>query len=132
MKRRNKYERKMMMNLHLITFLCLVASVLNIALPVMERSGLSIFMLSQLGAIGGIYAFGWISARNAQTIPITVTFILRGLQAVIFIFWRNDLSWAAFGVLVFLDILLMIVLAIDKSNYKYTVVTREDDEFFDK
>lgn len=132
MRKLNKYERRIMLNLHIITFLCIVSSILNLVLPWLERSKISIFLLSQLIAIGGIYIYGWVNSRGSQGVPISTTFIIRGLQAFIFVFWRKDISWISFGVLVFLDILLILLLVLDKSNYKYTIIRREDDEFFDQ
>ena len=131
-KNRTKYEKKIMLNLNIITFMCVVSSILNIALPIFDNPQFTFFIISQFFAIGGIYVYGWINSRRNQGIPLSVAFIVRGLQALIFVFWRNDVTWTSFGVLVFMDVLLIVLLVLDKANYKYTVIKYEDDEFFDK
>lgn len=119
-----------MLNLHIITFLCIVSCLLNIMIPILENTKFTFFLLSQVAAIGGVYVYGWVSSRNTQSIPLAADFIIRALQALIFIYWRKDLSWISFGVLIFLDCLFLLLLVLDKSSYKYEYITRENDEFF--
>lgn len=125
----NKYEKKIMFNLHIITALTVIAVVLNLLLPYIENGKLTIFLISQLIPVFGIYVFGWVNSRNAQNIPIVITFITRTLQGLIFIYWRETLSWETFRILLFFDILFLVILVLDKSNYKYEFVAKEDDEF---
>ena len=122
----------MMLNLHVITGMTLSGIVLNFALPIMGGSFWSIFMVSQLLIVGGLYVYGWICSRSTQRIMITFTFLVRLLQAAVFVFWRGDLSWVAFLSLIAFDTLFLVVLAIDKMNYRYEIVSIQEDEFTDK
>ncbi len=122
----------MLLNLHVITFLCIISFLLNISLPIIEKPKFTIFLITQFLVLGTVYIYGWVNSRNAQHIPISVAFLLRILQAFIFVFWRKDITWVSFGVLCFLDILFLLLLVLDKSTYKYEYHTVEEDEFFNK
>lgn len=125
----NKYEKRIMLNLHVITFVCIIAISLNIILPLMENYKLTLFLVSQVIPICAIYIYGWVNSRNAQNIPIAVTFIIRSLQALIFIYWKQNISWSYFNIILFFDVLLIVILVLDKSNYRYEYVSKEDNEF---
>ncbi len=128
----NKYEKKIMLNLHIITFLCILSSLLNFILPFVEKPKFTLFLLSQIIVISAVYIYGWVSSRTVQIIPIIPTFIIRALQALIFVVWRQDMTFLGFGILLFFDILYLAVLGIDKANYYYDFGTKKDDEFFDE
>ena len=100
----------MLLNLHVITFLCIISFLLNISLPIIEKPKFTIFLITQFLVLGTVYIYGWVNSRNAQHIPISVAFLLRILQAFIFVFWRKDITWVSFGVLCFLDILFLLLL----------------------
>lgn len=128
-KKLNRYEKRMMLNLHIITLLCVIAIALNFILPWNEYPKINLFLISQIIPVFAIYVYGWLNSRNAQNIPIAATFIIRSLQALIFIYWKGYVSWSTFNVILFFDLLLIVILVLDKSNYKYEYVSKEDDEF---
>jgi hypothetical protein len=127
----DKFEKRIMLNLHVVSFLCLLASVLQIVLPLAEKQKFTFLLLSQIVAIAASYVNGWINARGAQILPIVPAFIIRGVQFLLFVVWARDLSYLSFGILLFFDGLLIALLAIDKAMYRYEVVAVENDEFYD-
>jgi hypothetical protein len=111
--------------------LCAIGIVLNLVLPFVEKNKFTFFFLTQFLAIGVIYVYALVNVVGNQNVPIVATFFVRIVQALIFIGWSHDISWTSMGVLVFVDILLILLLVLDKGNYEYVFVQASKDEFLD-
>lgn len=129
--RYNKYEKKILFGLNLIRVLCAIGIVLNLVLPLVEKPKFTIFFLTQFLAIGVIYVYSLINVVGNQNTPILATFFVRAMQGLIFIGWRHDISWVSMGVLILIDMLLIILLVLDKGNYEYVFIQAGKDEFYD-
>ena len=127
----NKYEKKIMLGLTLIRVLCGVGIVLNIVLPLVDNLKFNAFLVSQILPIAFIYIYSLVNVVGYQGVPIIQTFIIRFLQSLIFVLWAGDISWVTFGVLVFVDVLLCMLLTLDKGSYEYVYIKASDDEFMD-
>ena len=120
-----------MFSVKLIRSLCGIAIALNIILPIMDKPKFTIFIISQIVAILLIHVYALMNVTGAQSTPIVATFVVRALQSLVFIAWRQDMTWISMGILVFIDILLIVLLILDKSNYEYVFLEEVEDEFSD-
>lgn len=118
-----------MRNLHIITFLVVVGIILNITLPLLHSTKLTLFSCSQIIALFIIYIKAWVNSRGSQEIPIIVSFVIRVFQALICGLWLQQISLQILGYLVITDIVLLTMLWVDKASYRYELVALEDDEF---
>lgn len=126
MQKLNKYEKRIMLNLKIITFICIAGVIVNIFVPLVESFKMTMFVISQLVPIFIIYVKGWFNSRGSQNVPILAAFLIRVLQVLIFILWLEQVSLLMFGVLLVFDVVLLLALIIDKMNYRYEYVNKSD------
>lgn len=126
-KPKNKYERSVLVGLYIIKYLTLLSVILNLALPIYEKSkGYQIptqYLLVIFHIIGYMYASGRL---EGQSLIIGRIGLLRVFQALFHtVIGFNKINWITFGGVVLLDIVIILFKFIDKKNNYYEYIEED-------
>jgi hypothetical protein len=124
----NKYEKSLMFNVELMKIIFYVLAALNLLLPLFQPISLGITSAFQWFIIAA-HAYGLahgLGVFEGQKTPI----IQVGLLRIVEVAWYRYISgshinWLIFVVLLFVDVLFVAVLLLDKNTYAYEKVSKE-------
>lgn len=118
----NKYERSMKFNLHIMIIIYVLIVLSNLFLPLYPDSKSS-FSLYQIAIIlvhglGLLGSYGYLQQYN----PFIIIAIIRFVQILLRqVFFSGGFQWGFFLIVLALDLLLIFVEFIDKSQYEYVM-----------
>ena len=128
----NKYEKALLFNLKVIKILFVIDVLVNLFMPVYSNGDLGIKSLFQwiiviINFVGVINAMGYMD----QHVPTLEWGVVRILQVLWHVFISSTgMNWVFFFIMLISDLLFMIMLFMDKSNFKYErvdIVERDDE-----
>ena len=128
----NKYEKALLFNLKVIKVLFAINVIINLFTPVYSDGCLGIKSLLQwiiiiINFIGVIGSMGYFN----QHIPTLEWGVVRIFQVLWHVFISSTgMNWVFFFIQLLSDLLLTIMLFMDKSNFKYEkveLVERNDE-----
>lgn len=142
------YSRRILFVSNLIKVLTVVVCVVNLFMPLYDNFVWK-FSVFQLFAVfvwiyAGLTATGYFCKnqhieKNGMILyeqNLSLPVILLGLNRIAeslyyFLFRRSRIDWPMYGILILLDVLVFIVLFVDKMNYGYAKEITTREEFVD-
>ena len=126
-KKYNKYERAILFNLTLIKCVFIVIVLFNMFLPLYYPARLGITSVFQWIVVA-VHLYGMLNGVGVfikQNIPIVQIVIVRILETLWYVFmpWAS-FNWAPYAIVLFLDVVFIFILLMDKATYKYEKVSR--------
>lgn len=129
MKKRNKFEKENLFNTWLITGVIVLGLIVNLCLPIFGpvvgyTSPTQWLIVLTVYVVAYIFSQGYLLGQH---VPVMQLIIFRLIQVAWHTFVSEDaIKWSFYGIMLGVDILLIYLLYMDKSNYQYIEVGEEE------
>ena len=123
----NRYERNIMLNTYVMKVGYILLIVVNLAVHCLKGTHSRLWLLQItaclvwiLGLLGGL---GYLN----QMVPILQIGIVRIIECLyLLLFKYKETRWWVVGLYILVDVIYVVYLLIDKSNYEYVVEDEKD------
>lgn len=129
MRKYNKFEKENLFNTWLISGVILLGIVINLTLPVFGAV-IGYMSPTQWIIVLAVYILAFIYSQGfllGQHVPVMQLILIRLIQVAWHMFVSDDaIKWSFYGIMLGVDILLIYLLYMDKTNYQYIEVREEE------
>lgn len=123
----NRYEQSIMLNTYVMKVGYVLLVIINLAAPCLKGIHSRLWLMQVviclvwiLGLLGGL---GYLN----QMVPILQVGIVRIIECLyLLLFKYKETRWWVVGLYVLVDVIYVVYLLIDKSNYEYVVEDEKD------
>ena len=117
----NRYERSIMLNTYVMKVGYVLLVIINLAAPCLKG------IHSRLWLMQVVICLVWILGYLNQMVPILQVGIVRIIECLyLLLFKYKETRWWVVGLYVLVDVIYVVYLLIDKSNYEYVVEDEKD------
>lgn len=124
----NQYERSIMFNTYVMKVGYVALVILNIGLPCIDGTHSRLWLMQISACV--VWVFGLLGGLGYfnQLVPILQIGIVRIIECLYLLLFKYKVTiWWAVGIYILADVIYLVYLLIDKSNYEYVIEESEDD-----
>ena len=119
----NRYERSIMLNTYVMKVGYVLLVIINLAAPCLKGIHSRLWLMQVVICLVWILGLGYLN----QMVPILQVGIVRIIECLyLLLFKYKETRWWVVGLYVLVDVIYVVYLLIDKSNYEYVVEDEKD------